>query len=539
MKRLTWLVLVLLFIPGASAVTVEALGQTWTRFDLDSGTSFSLGEASAKNDLVMQVYTVSSQTEIWVAMFDGSTVTTTQIPTGAGTFLPSHSLLSFVQGATWVLIFEETGSGDDFVTVTDDDGSTWSTPINTNAFDRNTYDGILIHSPTVWSYTTSEGGNSNAGVHFTTDAGVSWTHATCSVAQAASLIGFDQDFVGVGYSSGTNEVVSGISTDQCATAGSLADSGISSNSVSTQKPNQNGWLILSRDGTAPGLWYWDLDNLAIDDSAVLVTDLCGQQLTNFFEWSRRLGWYAFSCDNVGTPNSPVAGWVIDSEMIIGGVSALTVGLLPNPSFLATTPVLATDEGDIGYFWLGEPIDIPVAESGLNPSEFDTGLKAFFTGLGFRSPESQLFVVLILVGLISVIVAAGSKLLPAGRWKAMTIMVAQVLVGIFGVILLWLQLWMFLLAMVLGVAIVQGAGELRNSLREIQGAIGAALAARRGAVTAAGGGAVAVMPTDASTVVDDQDTSNGAEVTSVADVGGTDKETTSASDGSEGEPDAPS
>jgi hypothetical protein len=48
-----------------------------------------------------------------------------------------------------------------------------------------------------------------------------------------------------------------------------------------------------------------------------------------------------------------------------------------------------------------------------------------------------------------------------------------------------------------------------------------------------------MPTDTSTVVDEQDTSNDAEVTSVADVGSTDKETTSASDESEGGTDATS
>jgi len=536
MKRLTCLVLVLLFIPGASAVTQEALGQTWTRFDLDSGTGFDLGEASAKNDLVMQIYTLNTNSEIWVAMFDGLTVTNTQIPTGAGSFSVNKILLSFIQGSSWVLIYNK-DSADEFWTVSHNDGTTWSTPINVGVIPLDAYDGIYIHSATTWSYTTNSG-SGTARLRFTTDSGLTWTLVTCSLTFGASWIGFDQDFIGVGPGVSGN-FLSGKSTDQCASTTQLADSGTITGVGRKVKPNQNGWLLLGRNPPLSGVWYWDRDDLAVDDSTVLVTDLCDGNLLQFPEWSRRVGWFSFGCSGDGP--IPVAGWVLDETSIIGSVLPLTPDAIsvrsPSAIFLATTPTLAVDEGDIGYFWLGEPIDIPVAESGLNPSEFDTGLKAFFTGLGFRSPESQLFVVLILVGLISVIVAAGSKLLPAGRWKAMTIMVAQVLVGIFGVILLWLQLWMFVLAMVLGVAIVQGAGELRNSLREIQGAIGAALAARRGAVTA--GGAVAVMPADVSTAVDEQDTSKGAEVASVDDVGGTDTETTSASDESAGGTDATS
>lgn len=104
------------------------------------------------------------------------------------------------------------------------------------------------------------------------------------------------------------------------------------------------------------------------------------------------------------------------------------------------------------------------------SEFDSGLRAFAASAGFISQESQLFFSLILIGLVTVTTSGSSKWVAPGRFKNYLLMGAQVLVAVFCVIAAFLDLWMFLVAFMVGLFAVRGSQEARNTWFEMQEAL---------------------------------------------------------------------
>lgn len=102
-----------------------------------------------------------------------------------------------------------------------------------------------------------------------------------------------------------------------------------------------------------------------------------------------------------------------------------------------------------------------------PGEFDSGLIAFITGLGFVTPASQFFFSIILVGIATVSGGVALKFMAPGRMKVVLVASIAVLVGTFCTVLQLFDLWIFVLAAVLAGTIIKGAGEVRNTWREIR------------------------------------------------------------------------
>lgn len=133
-----------------------------------------------------------------------------------------------------------------------------------------------------------------------------------------------------------------------------------------------------------------------------------------------------------------------------------------------------DDGAIAGFlfdqWQLDGGPIAAEEPGV-PSEFDSGLLAFITGLGFRTPESQFFFSLILVGITTVSTGVGLKFMAPGRLKLILTGGLAALVACFCVILAMFDLWMLVLALVLGGSTVMGTKEFTNTWRELRASIG--------------------------------------------------------------------
>jgi hypothetical protein len=126
-----------------------------------------------------------------------------------------------------------------------------------------------------------------------------------------------------------------------------------------------------------------------------------------------------------------------------------------------------------------------------PAEFDSGLVTFISGLGFITPASQFFFSLILVGIATVAGGVTLKFMAPGRMKLIVVLSVAALTGAFCAILGFFDLWMFLLAIVLAGTIVKGAGEVRNTWREVR----ETMAQRGEAFQDDGTGIPAAMPTD--------------------------------------------
>jgi len=109
-------------------------------------------------------------------------------------------------------------------------------------------------------------------------------------------------------------------------------------------------------------------------------------------------------------------------------------------------------------------------AGSSPAEFDTGFVAAVESFGFFTNESQHFFALILVGMVTVVTGAASKWVAPSRWKNMMILGSGALIAVFTVLISFLELWEFLVALMIGIFAVRGAGEARNTFFEIQEAL---------------------------------------------------------------------
>lgn len=129
--------------------------------------------------------------------------------------------------------------------------------------------------------------------------------------------------------------------------------------------------------------------------------------------------------------------------------------------ISSPSVLPTGNGQgVAFITVGDP-ELPVVK------DFDKGLDDFIEGLGFISPESKMFFVILLTGITLVIMSALAKWLGSGRVKNSVVFVPAAGVVMIGTILDYIDLWMTILVLVLGSFIVKGAGEARNTLREVK------------------------------------------------------------------------
>lgn len=104
---------------------------------------------------------------------------------------------------------------------------------------------------------------------------------------------------------------------------------------------------------------------------------------------------------------------------------------------------------------------------LGGSEFDVGLEGTIAEFGFVSAESQMLFSMILVGMITVATGAGTKLLGSGKWKNWILLSTGILIGVMAVIIGFLDLWVMIVATMLGVFAVRGGGEAKNTFFEIR------------------------------------------------------------------------
>lgn len=105
-----------------------------------------------------------------------------------------------------------------------------------------------------------------------------------------------------------------------------------------------------------------------------------------------------------------------------------------------------------------------------PSEFDSGLLVFITGLGFITHASQFFFAIIIIGITIVLNGVLLKFMAPGKMKLMIVASTAMLLGAFFAILDLYDLWAFTLAAVLGGVIVKGAGDFRSTFLELKKAL---------------------------------------------------------------------
>lgn len=107
-------------------------------------------------------------------------------------------------------------------------------------------------------------------------------------------------------------------------------------------------------------------------------------------------------------------------------------------------------------------------SGPAPTDFFEGLEKAIEGFGFRSPESKFFFSLALIGLTMVATGAGVRWMRSGQAKNWVIAGSGMLVGVFTVLLGFVSLWEFVVAVVLGgVGISAGPESVKNTFAELK------------------------------------------------------------------------
>lgn len=139
-----------------------------------------------------------------------------------------------------------------------------------------------------------------------------------------------------------------------------------------------------------------------------------------------------------------------------------------------------------------------AEPG-QPSEFDTGFKGFVAGVGFRTPESQMMVALILIGVTTVTAGSMTRFIGPGRLKNGMVAGAAMGVGVFAAVLFGIDLWMTVLGVVLGSFVIQGSKEARNTFRELREEARAFVSSARSDSPKPGGSSAGAPPAAASPV----------------------------------------
>lgn len=150
--------------------------------------------------------------------------------------------------------------------------------------------------------------------------------------------------------------------------------------------------------------------------------------------------------------------VIESNILI----ALTD---PDDCTYAQSPV----GGEFRVYLLDDLAEVECIE--IAPLEFDSGMLAFFSGLGFRSQNSLTLLAIILVGFVVVCTAALTKWFSPSRVKNYTIAGIAIMSGIFAGLLFNVQIWQLTISLVMGLFVVRGAGEVRNTFSTVREAVG--------------------------------------------------------------------
>lgn len=106
------------------------------------------------------------------------------------------------------------------------------------------------------------------------------------------------------------------------------------------------------------------------------------------------------------------------------------------------------------------------EEDLEPTEFDAGFIRAVNAIGFRTPESQMLLVIIIVSIATIGIGAAMSWFNSGKSKNYSVLGIPAALCIFFIVAGFLDLWMFLLALIMGLTAVGAGGVAVNTYHEL-------------------------------------------------------------------------
>lgn len=473
LRKVILVLLVLMFVPIVVAAPPENEELTWTETDTGITMSGSGVSASTDGEQIGVTYSDASGTHKFgfINKANGTITEKGTVETGHGRSHPMF--LEFVSGSTWLEVYYENGGF--YSGTTTDGGSSWNSDVlivNTTHQDRTENVGIIgptrfqlfVDGTTLresnntgssWNDTGQNCGTSGdsfvpehhaiIGAYVASEiargklggSGVTLREKDCAIPETRKSLFVD---VANGWEQawlvGEDWMVFTAPTGSAFEVMYVEGATDTVNKLFNTDDDDGNWQLLGNACDAVGAVY-----------VCLMRDGGGfTQVDAWFSLDAGASWEKSTV----VENSPMStnseeNWAVTTD---GELFYVIAGSLSNPIYTYISTAL------------------PVVTVIPEPSEFDAGLKVFTTDLGFRSPESQMFFALILVGTFTVIGGLAMRIMTPGKRKTTVIGALGVLAGVFCVLLTYLELWMFTLAIVLYGVVLSGANEFFNTYHEI-------------------------------------------------------------------------
>lgn len=473
MKNRIVLLLMLVSIPVVSGVTTAELD--WTEFAVTTGANTNLLDTATSGEITAVLH--KNAAGLHVAFVDSEGAVTSKTIT-ADVFTTTAAAIEFVTGDTWVVFYYNSTSTDLIFAKTTDGGDTWT---QTLVSGNNNWSALAARTMQIRSTQRYEI-NSYLGQQttMTVDGGSTWDTINCGSGLSSPTFrrGLGSEVEVWGTHSVSTETRYRLSLDDCATFENI-DGSNDYISAGTECDAGDGFIWLtgglvfigrvggSVNDATDGACLWD--GSTPDAGRLVLSDkrgnnapqICycytGAHAATYLDDDLNEGTitYASSLSSFGTENA-----------ITGSINTLTGSTVTYPNIANNLIFLFYEDGTDISVWIST--EIPTAEETPELAEFDSGLKEFVTSFGFKTAESQLLFVMIMTGLMLVMVSSFTKWLPQGRWTNFVLLGASLLIGVFGVVLQFMELWAFTLSLVLGSTVVNGGKGLKETFRELRG-----------------------------------------------------------------------
>lgn len=457
----------LVFIPSVTAqTTAEALGLTWTRVAYDSNPDVvGQGTADVSDDQVLIAWVDSSNDDVMVTSWDGSTFTTTTAHNGGAARNFVGPTVTYISGDKWVLHWIDTSTAPDslYTRITTDNGVTWTdldSRTFTNAYGAGGFETLQVFS--VNNYAISA---TNAGVvSWTEDGGVTWTTTSCPT--TGYVIGYDQTFDIIDGTGG--ETVHSSSNDACASDSGSTEAGPPcGGSTFYHYLSKASTLVIgckNPSDAISGLYLWDNTDWEDAETARVITNDFGPDGT-YASWASSPGTYFVnSRANAGSSCSLYGFLSVEAQTLEGCLDALGDGVFIGFVWDNTPYLLSDNLNDENYLWIGEEIEIP--QELLEAEEFDRGLKSLLERLGFLTAQSRLWFTIMVTGVFLAGTAGASRFVSSGPWKNYLLMGVGFAVVVFCALLGYIDLWMIIISTMVGAFTIKGGSAFTNTYQEI-------------------------------------------------------------------------
>lgn len=324
-----------------------------------------------------------------------------------------------------------------------DGGATWSTPTVIESPSSAAELDLVNAGATTWWYAYRSSGCCVQAAK-STDGGTSWTNSVVVGVNGLnpSIVSINDTTAFVAYADASGMAI------RRTTNGGSAWSDVLDENDGTDNGQELHSIAVAGNGTQLVFSY------RRDDAAVVDPGKWGYRVSNDGGGS----WEAF-VELEGTISLNGLGldvrWTsISGFVVVGRGSVDGIGGEP-PSF---------------NYYSSQAFAPVVPPAPVSPPELSQGFKDFVAALGIQTPESELFLTLLLIGLVMVVTGAGMKLGSSGRYKNATIAGAGMLVGVVCVLLFFLDLWMFIVAVVLGIVPLAGREQVQNTWNSVRQSI---------------------------------------------------------------------